>query len=157
VAAIAESVRGEVRHRYDDFVEEWEQGQRHLPYTILAVMAILLMGAIIVPITVSATRIEPTPEREILAARYVDAVAAVRGSTEAVPSVRKVAKSFGTTGGDACTKPIPALSRDLVVRPKGRASFVDRAAVERAFVVMSVYCPGREDRYQAWTRAAARG
>jgi hypothetical protein len=158
LAAIGEQVRGTVRHRYDEFMDDWHEGERHLPYTIIAVVAILVLGAIIVPITLSATRIEPTPEKQILAERYVDAISKVRGIAPGdIPTVAMAEKTFGTTGGDACTKPIPALHRQQVVHPKGsRHSFVDKVGVEQLRTTMRVYCPARDDRYAAWLTAQAR-
>jgi hypothetical protein len=157
VAAIGEQVRDTVRHRYDDFVDDWHEGQRHLPYTLLAVLAIVLLGAIIVPLTLSATRIEPTPERELLAERYVTAAAAVGGDVRTLPTIEQAAKTYGTDGGDACSKPIPALHRDLATTPKGsRRSFVDPVAVKRLQVAMQTYCPAREPRYEKWLSVRAK-
>lgn len=161
VAAIGEQVRDTVRHRYDDFVDDWQQGQRHLPYTILAVLAILLLGAIIVPLTVNATRIEPTPERELLAERYVTAAAKVGGDVQTLPSIEEAAKTYGTDGGDACSKAIPALHADLATKVKGsRRTSVDPVSVARLKVAMRTYCPEREPRYTTWlaqrAKAAAR-
>lgn len=158
MAAIGEQVRDTVRHRYDEFMDDWHAGERHLPYTLLFVSVILILGAIIVPITLSATRIEPTPQKQILAERYVEAIAKVRGVARTdIPTVAEAEKTFGTTGGDACTKPIPALHRALVVHPKGaRASFVDRVGVQRLRTTMRVYCPARDERYAGWLRAQAR-
>lgn len=154
--AIRETVQGSVRQRYDEFLDAWSRGERHLPYTILAVTFILAMGAVIVPLTLNATTVEALPKDQLLAERYVEAIAKVRGSTEPVPSVEEAMKAFGSDGGEACSKPIPALHQQLLVRPKGRASFIDRVAQQRWRVTMRVYCPARDDRYAAWLKAPAR-
>lgn len=156
MAAAGDEVRSgvgaKVRERYLDFMDDWHTGERHLAYTLIAVSAILLLGAIIVPMTLSASKPLPSSERELLAQRYVAAIAKVKGSKEPVPTVEQAMKTFGATGGKSCTEAIPKLHQGLIVRPKGRPSFVDQVGVERLRVTMRVYCPDRDDRYAAWLK-----
>lgn len=134
-------------------MDDWESGERHLVYTIIAVTAILALGAITVPMTLSANEPLPTSKRELLATRYVEAITKVKGSSEPVPTVEEAARAFGETGGTNCSEPIVELHKGFIVRPKGRPSYLDRVAMRRLRVAMRIYCPPRDVRYGAWLKA----
>lgn len=147
-----------IRGQYHDFIDDWHAGERHLAYTVIAVTSILLLGAIMLPLTLSANEPLPPSQRMLLAERYVEAIGKVKGSKEPVPTPEQVAKTFGVSGGTSCSEAIPKLHQGFIVRPKGRPSFVDQVAVQRLRVAMRVYCPERDQRYGAWLKkqAAAR-
>lgn len=156
---MGESAPNGVRERYLRFTDDWQAGERHLAYTLFAVTAILMLGAIVVPLTLSANEPLPSSQRVLLAERYVEAIAKVKDSTEPVPSVEQAAQTFGVSGGKSCSEPLPKLHLSFVVHPKGGGrSFVDPVAVERLRVAMRVYCPARDARYGTWldARTAAR-
>lgn len=150
------AIRQTVRERYLNFLDDWHAGERHLPYTIIAVLAILALGSVLVPMTLSAHEPAlPDSRRELLAQRYVEAVGKVRGARTPAPTVEQAMRRFGVSGGKSCSEPIPALHEGLVVQPKPvggvrRASYVPPAALEQLRVAMRVYCPARDARYAAW-------
>ena len=147
------AARASIRDRYLDFMDDWHTGERHLAYTLIAVSTILVLGGLIVPFTLKANEPLPQSKRMLLAQRYVEAVGKVKGLKEPVPTVAQAAKTFGVSGGKSCSEAIPKLHASAIVRPKGRASFVDPVAVQHMRVVMRVYCPARDARYATWLKA----
>lgn len=144
------AIRNSVRERYLDYMDEWEAGERHLAYTLVAVLVVLSIGAIMVPITFSADDSLPPQVEMQLAQEYVAAVSKVEGATP--PDAEQVAMKLGATGGVACSKPIPQLHDGLIRRPKGRPSSLDKVAQAELRATMQVYCPKRDGSYATWLK-----
>lgn len=151
------TIKASVRERYLNFMDDWHAGERHLAYTLIAVFTILAVGAVVVPLTLSAEEPLPTSRRELLATRYVEAIAKVDGRTKEAPTVAEAMQAFGSDGGRSCSEAIPKLHAGLIVRRKPlrgrqRPSYLDRVALQELRTTMRVYCPARDARYGAWLK-----
>lgn len=128
---------------------------RHLPYTIVAVTAIVLLGLVVVPLSIPDP-VPPAPRSEVLGEQYLVAFGAPGSPAVAaklpVPSLAQVTKTYGADGGTACTGSL-AEAYELVatVRGPGRVSF-DRTEYARMRVAHSVYCPDRTKRFATWLK-----
>lgn len=146
------------RPRRPKLVEDWQSGERHLAYTIIAVLLIGLLGAIIVPRTLSAEEPVLESRQDLLAQRYMEAIVKVPGATPP-SSLQQVAKQFGTDGGDTCASTLDELRTSVVKRPApvngvARPSFIDPTALEQVRTALRVYCPARDAQFAAFVRKA---
>lgn len=144
------AIQRSVRERYLDFMDDWQAGERHLPYTLVAVTLVIVAAMLTIMPAIRADDSLPATKRELLAERFVAEVSKVKG-VEA-PSVDQAVLTYGENGGATCTDPIPALHKGLIVRPKGRASYLDRAAQHRLRAAFRVYCPKRDASYATWLK-----
>lgn len=155
---MASTIKQAVRRRYLDFMDAWENGERHLAYTLIAVSAILGVGAVLVPVSLSGQGDLPTAsDAQRLAGRYMEAIAKVPGTTPPA-SAAAVIKQYGEDGGTTCSQPLPALFRTAVVQPPPaadgtrRPSRIDRMELERIRTALRVYCPERDEQLAAFVR-----
>lgn len=141
-----------------DLVDRIGRGERHLPYTILGVVAIALLGAIVVPLSIPEPVVE-TPRDQVMGERFLIAWAAPGSPTAAsgatAPKLDEVVKAYGADGGTACTGTLADVYETLVTRnPGGRVAF-DKAAFARTKVIHSVYCPGRTQAFATFMKRRA--
>lgn len=142
-----------------DLADRIGRGERHLPYTILGVLAIALLGAIVVPLSIPEP-LPPTPPKEqLMGERFLAAWGApgspTAASGAAAPKLDEVIKAYGTDGGAACTGTLAQAYETLVTRrPGGRVAF-DKAAFARMRVAHSVYCPGRTQPFATFMKRRA--
>ncbi|MCB0877905.1 MAG: hypothetical protein KDC46_02860 [Thermoleophilia bacterium] len=138
------SVPDGLRRRWSDLVEsdrDWT-----FPFTILGIVAILLVGAIVVPLSIPDPLPEPDPS-QVLAERYLMAFSAPDSPTVAaklsVPTADQVVKSYGSDGGDACTGSLADIYGSVTTTGSTGAVVIDKEALARTKVAQSVYCPDR--------------
>jgi hypothetical protein len=121
------------------------EADRALPYTAAGMLAILLIGAIVVPLSIPDPLPEPDPT-PLLAERYrlvfnePSSPTAIAGIE--APSVEEVIKTYGADGGAACTASIEEAYESLVTPTQAGVTF-DRAGFAAMRVAHQVYCPER--------------
>jgi hypothetical protein len=132
---------------------------RALVYTVIAIVAIIVLGAIIVPLTVSRTSTLPVAsDAQSLATQYLQAVAKVKGVTPPA-NAATVVQQYGADGGKTCTTSLKDLYQDAIVKPKAvpgarGASHVDRVKLEQTRVALRVYCPKRDAQLATYLKRA---
>ena len=128
--------------------EQWQRGDRHLVYTLIAIMGMALLGAIVVPLSIPDAPPGP-PREQVLGERYLaaisapDAPPAVRVNSSSTPTLDSVTSEFGADGGAACTAPVATTYATLLTKRPGGGTAFDTTALARAKVVQGVYCPDR--------------
>jgi hypothetical protein len=143
--------RRTMRDRYLDAMDRVHTGQdRHLLYTLAAIALIVLLGAIIVPVTVSRTAPLPAvSDAERLATRYIEAIGKVKGVTPPADAA-SVVKQYGADGGTTCTSSMADLYGSAIVRPKRGRSHLDPVKLEQTRTALRVYCPKRDEQLAAY-------
>ncbi len=121
-------------------------GDRNFPYTMLAILGIVLLGLVVVPLSMPDPLPEPDPA-DVLAQQYLLAFAtsdspATAQKLTARPAA-EIASAYGTDGGVACTGSMAEAYDTLVTKtPTGGTTF-DKAGYARMRVAHTVYCPER--------------
>lgn len=132
-----------------DGIQEHEQ-ERHLPFTVLAVLGIALLGLVVVPLSIPDPLPEPDPG-QVMAERYLLAFAAPGAPTLAqglkAPSSAEVMKTYGTDGGTACTGTLKDAYDTLVTTTASGGTAFDKAGFATMKVAHSVYCPDRTPKF----------
>lgn len=140
------------------FVDRFGRGERHLPYTVLGILAIALLGAIVVPLSIPEPLPE-TPKEQLMAERFLVAWAAPGSPTATVgataPTLDEVVKAYGTDGGTACTGALAEAYDPLVTKTPGGGTSFDKAGFARTKVVHSVYCPDRSPAFAKFVQRRA--
>lgn len=130
-----------------DRFHAWE-GDRTLPYTVAGITAILLLGAIIVPLSIPEPLPEPVSPEQQLAERYVTAFTAADAPAAladvAPPALTEVVATYGADGGVACTGTMVAAYGE-VTGGAPAATPVDPAALAAVQLAHAIYCPERSE------------
>ena len=128
-----------------DRIQEGD-GDRHFPYTILAVLGIVLLGLVVVPLSIPDPLPEPDPA-QVKGEQYLLAFAASGSPTAAqkleAPALDTVVSTYGTDGGTACTGSMAEAYDTLVTKTAGGGTTFDKAGFAQMKVAHSVYCPER--------------
>lgn len=124
-----------------------------LPFTITGILAIVLLGLVVVPLSIPDPLPEPDPAR-VLGERYLVAFSEPGSPTAAVkariPTMDHVTKTYGTDGGTACTG---SLAEAYALARSGRS--VDPAALASIKVAHSIYCPDRTAKFTTFVKRRA--
>lgn len=132
---------------------------RDLAYTVVAIAVVVLLGAIIVPLTVSRTApLSAVSDAQRLADSYLAAVVKVKGVTPPADAAT-VVQQYGSDGGETCSKSLQQLRQSTIVKPKAApgvraASHIDRLQLEQTRVALRVYCPKRDEQFAAYMARA---
>jgi hypothetical protein len=139
-----------LRERSARFLDRLQSSEhRDLTYTIVAIAIIVLLGAIIVPLTVSrSTTLPLASDAQSLAQQYLADVVKVKGVTPPADAAT-VVHQYGTDGGTTCSSSLADLYQSAIVTPKPApgtrgASHLDRTKLEQTRVALRVYCPKRD-------------
>ncbi len=141
-------IAADLGHWWQGQRDDWNTGERHLAYTLIACSVILLVGLIVVPMSIPEPL--PGPDRsQQLGERYLRALPA---SAKDRPTLAEVDATYGADGGEACTaKLADAYDLLLTKRPGGGKSF-NRAAFSKMRIVHRVYCPERTKQFNAYVK-----
>jgi hypothetical protein len=141
-------------------VRTWEriqQGDRDLafPFTILGILAIVLVGLVVVPMSIP----EPLPAADpaqVLGERYLVAFSASGAPTVAVkaqiPTIDNVVKTYGADGGIACTGSLAEAYELAVSTPPGGGYAFDSKTLASVKVAHQVYCPDRTAKFAKYVQ-----
>jgi hypothetical protein len=129
---------------------------RALVYTAVAIGLIVVLGAIIVPLTISRSPLPAASDAQRLADRYLAAIVKVKGVTPPADAATVVSQ-YGADGGKTCTESLANLYTSAIVHPKpapGRrgASYVDHSKLEATRTALRVYCPTRDAQFATYLK-----
>lgn len=134
------------------------RGERHLPYTVLGILAIAVLGAVVIPLSIPEPLPE-TPKEQLLGERFLTEWAAPGSPTVATgataPPLDEVVKAYGTDGGTACTGTLAEAYATLLIKKPGGRQVVNKDAFAQMKVAHSVYCPGRTAQFAKFVQRRA--
>ncbi len=129
--------------------DDWNAGERHLAYTLIACGAMILLGLIVVPLSIPDPAPKPS-HAEVLGERFLNTIPVNDANR---PTIADVTKAYGSTGGEACTGTLADAYGMLITKVgAGPRTAFSPAAHARMKLVHQTYCPERAAQFGEFVR-----